>query len=217
MKSKKNSRKKFMINILRRYTRYLLFIFRIYIYEKPRGLDFYARDLTLCKNTNSRYHGYSVTPVSFLKTIFSALEISKFSNFLDIGCGKGFVLTYAAKYPFNNIAGFDVSSDLVQIAKNNISLLNLQHRISIFKADALTYNTYEKFDCFFLFNPFPSEIMKPTINKIIESMSISPREITVIYYNPVCHEHFMETGHFKVVCKLYDNVKDYNAYIYKSI
>jgi hypothetical protein len=59
--------------------------------------------------------------------------------------------------------------------------------------------------------------MKPTIEKIIESMKIFPREITVIYYNPVCHNDFMETGCFEVVKELYDNIKDYKTYIYKSI
>jgi SAM-dependent methyltransferase len=200
-----------------RYQRYLIFILRIYLYEKPRGLDFYARDLTLCKNSNGKYHGYSVSPKKYLNKIFSSIDISDENVFLDIGCGKGYVLTFAAKYPFKEIEGFDISASLIQIAQKNISILNLINRIKVFTSDALQYDNYEKFDHFFLFNPFPSDIMRPTIWKIIESIKKRPRKITVIYYNPTCHKDFIETGHFEVVKELYDNIKDYKTYIYKSI
>jgi protein-L-isoaspartate O-methyltransferase len=160
--------------MLRRYFRYFIFILRIYFYEKPRGLDFYARDLTLLKSSNHKYHGYSVSPKKYLKKIFSSIHISDRNSFLDIGCGKGYVLSFAAKYPFEEIAGFDISPDLIQTAKKNISRLNLDNRIRVFMSDALQYDHYGEFDHFFLFNPFPSEIMKPVIGKIIESIKNPP-------------------------------------------
>jgi tRNA A58 N-methylase Trm61 len=203
-------------SMLRRYFRYFVFILRIYFYEKPRGLDFYARDLTLYKSSNHQYHGYSVCPAKHLKKIFSSINISGQNAFLDIGCGKGYVLAFATKYSFKKIAGFDISSNLIQIAQKNILKLNLK-QIQVFTADALYYEHYDEFDHFFLFNPFPSEIMKPTIEKIIMSIKKNPREVTIIYYNPTCHKDFMETGYFELVKELYDNIKGYKTHIYKSI
>jgi 16S rRNA G966 N2-methylase RsmD len=127
------------------------------------------------------------------------------------------VLTYAAKYPFKEIAGFDISQDLISIAQKNIQILKLENHIQVFTSDALQYNHYKKFDYFFLFNPFPSAIMIPTIQKIIESLEESPRKITIIYYNPTCHKDIMATGSFQLINELYDKIKDYKIYIYNNL
>jgi hypothetical protein len=57
-----NSKPHFWILYIKRYIQYFVFVLRVFFYEKPRGLDFYARDLSLKKSSKGKYHGYSVSP-----------------------------------------------------------------------------------------------------------------------------------------------------------
>ncbi|MFP3041025.1 methyltransferase domain-containing protein [Treponema primitia] len=194
--------------------RRIWYAFRAYILEKPRGLDFHQRNQKL--KVKGKNHGYAITPESHLKQIFSVLNITEKNSFLDIGCGKGFVLTYAAKYPYQKIMGIEIDPKTAEIARKNILILNLDNRINISIADATNY-AYDEYDHFFLYNPFPGSILKIVIERILESLNTKPREITIIYFHPSDHNVLMDTGRFKVVEKLHSLIKDYDTYIYKNI
>jgi hypothetical protein len=74
------------------FYRRLWYIFRVFLLEKPRGLDFHLRNKKLKIKSGGRNQGYAITPESHLKQIFSALEITNKNNFIDIGCGKRFCI-----------------------------------------------------------------------------------------------------------------------------
>ncbi|MDR1384609.1 MAG: class I SAM-dependent methyltransferase [Planctomycetaceae bacterium] len=210
-----------MLQIIRRYFRYICFALRVFLYEKPRGLDFHLRDKSLLIESKGKYHGYSITPAGHLKRIFSYLNVTEYDSFLDVGCGKGFVLTKAAALPYQRVAGIDLLSHLTQIAEKNLSILKLKNRIQVFTGDAAAFEYYGDYNHFFFFNPFDAEIMKPVLKKIIASHSNhdtknAPNKLTLIYHNPACHNTILETGCFQLVHELYDPLKDYKTYIYLS-
>ena len=104
---------------IKRWKRYLRFLLQVILLEKPRGLDFTLRDQKLFQKSGGKYHGYSKTDERHLRDIFQKLDFSKGLKLLDVGCGKGVVLREAAKFPFKRIAGIEISSELVRIARKN--------------------------------------------------------------------------------------------------
>lgn len=200
---------------MKKYYRWGYFFCRSFFWEKPKGLDFHLHKWVLKSKGNN---GYTVTSENHLKQIFSALNITENNSFIDIGCGKGFVLTKAAKQPYKKVTGIDVEEELIQIARKNISILKLQDRINISVQNAMAYNYYDEYDHFYFFNPFSVEILKPTLERILESLIKRSRELTIIYVHPTAaHQVFMETGRFVLVQILQYHFKDYETYIYRSI
>jgi 16S rRNA G966 N2-methylase RsmD len=151
-----------------------------------------------------------------LKEIFSVLDITNENKFIDIGCGKGYVLTKAAKQKYNRIMGIDFVPEMIKIAQKNISILKLENRINLCLADATQFN-YDEYDHLFLYNPFSKDILRVVVNRIVESLNRNPRDLTIIYFHPSDHSIFMETGYFEVVNTLHCFIKDYKTYIYKNI
>jgi SAM-dependent methyltransferase len=111
-------------------------------------------------------HGYALTSRKAVKNILRGLPIQVDDSFLDIGCGKGGVLCFATEFPFGRIAGIEIESRLVGIAKRNLEILHLQSRVEVIQADALTFEHYSEFNFFFLFNPFDLEIYGEVLVRI---------------------------------------------------
>jgi len=198
-----------------RYRRYVIFFFNYIFKECMRGLDFSMRDKHLLKATNGKMHGYSIAPKGILNKIFKELLIKNNDMFIDIGCGKGFVLWHASNYNFKKILGIDIDENLIRIANRNIDKLKLE-KVEAIYANALDFNSYLDYNYFFLSNPFSLEIFKSVFDNIILSLKNSPRKITVIYYNPTCADYIDSTGEFILKKTLYCNIKDYYAHIYEN-
>jgi tRNA A58 N-methylase Trm61 len=182
--------------------------------EKPRGLDFHQRNTKL--RVKGKNHGYAITPESHLKQVFSAINITREHCFIDIGCGKGFVLVNATKYPYKRITGIEIDEETADIARKNVSILKLEDRITITTADATDY-IYDAYDHIFLYNPFPGNVLRIVVESILKSLTNNPRKLTIIYFHPSDHNIFMETGRFEVVKTLHSFIKDYDTYIYENI
>jgi 16S rRNA G966 N2-methylase RsmD len=191
-------------------------LFRAFVLEKPRGLDFHLRNKSLKTKSGGKSQGYAITPESHVREIFAAVQPSEQNSFIDIGCGKGYVLTKAASRPYRRVTGIDIVPDLIRIAKKNISILKLENRIELCLADAAAFN-YDGSDHFFLYNPFSPDILQMVVKAIIESLDKTPRDITVIYFHPSGHRVFMDTGRFVLTRTLHCFIKDYKTYIYRNI
>lgn len=137
-----------------------------------------------------------------VKKILQKLNIKENDAILDIGCGKGLFLYYAKKFKFNNITGIEYSERLTNIAKKNVIMLN-DRRISVVNIDARLFSQYEKYNYFFINNPFSEEIMNFVIDKIIENRKDS--SVLVIYQFPFSKKLFIEKG-FEVLLEDYPNV-----------
>lgn len=196
-----------------RTRRYLLFLAQYLLYEKPKGLDFTMRDTAICERSNGKYHGYSKTSERHLKEIFERIQNKEALCFLDIGCGKGVVLKEAAKYPFQRVDGIEIQPHLVKTAQKNFRILKIEERIRCFPADAARFEKYGDYNLFFLFNPFPAEILEKVIRKIMESRNDTDCIVTVIYHNP----RFLPVieSNAKIIERetLYDPLKDYETCI----
>ena len=199
--------------MLRRLKRYLYFGVQYFFYEKPRGLDFTMRDISLLKKSQGMYHGYSKTEEHHLRKIFGSLSFTGKEKLLDVGCGKGVVLLEALSYPFEKISGIDIDGRLIAIARKNFQILKMESRVECIQADAAEFEMYGEYNVFFLANPFGESIMEKVADKLV---SVSrKKQITVIYHNPVYIDLFKKEATYKETIWLYDKVKDYNTSIFQ--
>jgi precorrin-6B methylase 2 len=130
---------------------------------------------------------------------------------LDYGSGKGGVLAQLSKYPFRRIAGIELSQILVDISKANFKKLGLNH-LEIIHSDATTFTEIDDFNYFYFFNPFQGRVFERVFENIIASMDRNPRQVTLIYYHPRCHDLIQKTGRFKLVKVFKDGPRRLNIY-----
>jgi SAM-dependent methyltransferase len=180
------------------------FLFRDNLYgEKKYGIRTTGTDhlQKLEKNGIDISHATMYMPVSYwmLEQVFK--QFTGGNHFIDLGCGKGRALCVAAHSGFAKITGIDFSKELCQAAEENI--LATSQKIpglsyQIINNDAFYFDIPKDADCLFLFNPFDEVILSGVIENILLSLEDFPRDISVIYINPMHLELFMENG-FKQV------------------
>lgn len=91
-----------------------------YITSLNLEFDIYKYEEFLNGNNDSA--PYFTVWLKNIDRLFSLLPKSSFDeyNLLDIGCGLGISTNYILKhYKFNSYSGFDISNDLLKVAKKN--------------------------------------------------------------------------------------------------
>ncbi|MFN7912492.1 MAG: class I SAM-dependent methyltransferase [Bacteroidota bacterium] len=194
-----------------------LFYYHIKVFiEKVKGIDFtkieQAPALNLVGTPNN---GYWSSNNKFLRNGLNSLNLDVQKSIIDIGCGKGEVLIAFNKYGFKNVAGIELTVKLYNIAKSNISKLKLDN-IKIYNENAIEFDYYEKYNYFYLYNPFHSEVMRPVIDKIESTLITQPRNIIIIYKNPVCHDEIIKNKIFELKREFPTEIKGISFYIYAN-
>ncbi len=181
--------------------------------EKLRGLDFTMPDRMYDRE---RHDGamYYASPEQILHRMFDCVDREKFHGFIDIGCGKGYVLWEAYKYGFSRVGGVEYDEKVCQICKKNMKRLKLDGKISVSCGDARTFEHYGDYDVFYFFNPFMDDVMHAVMDQILAQCR--GREIMVIYYHPRYTDAIESCGYFTKEQELYDEVKNYTANIYRG-
>jgi SAM-dependent methyltransferase len=144
-------------------------------------------------------HATIYMPVSYylLSKAFKHYPKAAKNNFVDIGSGKGRALCVAAAKGFNKVSGVDISADLCADA-----VVNLEHTKKIYPLleytlqtmDAVNYKIPDDADCIFFFNPFDEIIMKQVVYNIQNSLRQFPRNMVIIYANPLYENFFLDIG-----------------------
>ena len=70
----------------------------------------------------------------------------------------------------------------------------IKEAVRVFQGYAALYDAYDDYNYFYLYNPFNEVIMTPFLQHVKESAARNPRDIHIIYHNPVHHELFAEEG-----------------------
>ncbi len=133
---------------------------------------------------------YEPTPAPAFREMIAALDgrYEEFT-FVDIGSGKGRILLLAAEYPFRAIIGVELSPMLHQIAVHNIEKCRVRFRacenVTSTCVDAAEYRLPPGPLILYFYYPFDLPVMEKVVANIRNSLVHEPREIQVIYYNPV--------------------------------
>ena len=115
-------------------------------------------------------HGYALTQKKAFDNIVKKLDIGPEDSFIDIGSGKGGVLRYALSYPFKRVAGVEIEDSLHEIAVRNFQRLGIS-KVELYHADATTFDKYNEFNVFFLFNPFDAEIYEKVVEQLFSTLT----------------------------------------------
>lgn len=196
-----------------RYVRYML----IWLFvEKPRGIDFHMRQKKIGIHSDLN-NGYSLSPGRAVVPALKRINACKYDCLIDIGCGKGGVLYKATKFDLKRIAGVEIEKNIFDIAVKNFRKLKLSHRIELYNYDALDFEDYYKFNIFYLFNPFPLEIYRQIIFKIIDAAEYRAEKdrIYIICYGLCDEKTIMESGKFVLYDSFVDDEKNKPVRIYQ--
>jgi hypothetical protein len=136
------------------------------------------------------HSAYQPTEPGFFHPMLQALEIdfSKFT-FIDLGSGKGRVLLMASDYPFRRILGVELLPPLDQIAVENLKKYSSPAQrcfaIESLCEDARSFEFPLEPTVLYLFNPLPEEGLSAAMQNLAASLRAYPREVYVLYQNPV--------------------------------
>ena len=136
-------------------------------------------------------------------------------NIVDFGCGKGRVLAVAAYYGFTKITGVEFAKELCEVARKNIIPVQQKFSQKIFNvihANAVDYKIENDTNVFFFFNPFDEVVMLAVAKNILTSLKENPREVYVVYINPIHKEIFMSAGFEQIF--YYEKLKYIQATIF---
>jgi len=79
------------------------------------------------------------------------------------------------------------------VARENMRKMNVD--AEIIHADAMIYDDYDEYNYFYMYNPFGGEIIQNVIQSINNSITKIPRDVHVIYCNPVYGDMFIQAGY----------------------
>lgn len=181
--------------------------------EKIRGLDFTMPDRMYNRHRNDGAMYYASSK-NMLDQIFSLVDREKYSRFLDVGSGKGFVLAQAKQYGFSQVGGVEYDEALCEICRHNLERLGITQGIQVYQGDACTFTGYGDYDVFYFYNPFKAELMDQVIRRIVAQCP--GREIMLIYYRPRYTEAIEGCGFFRKEHVLYDKETNYEVFIYSG-
>jgi len=105
------------------------------------------------------------------------------STFIDYGCGAGRVLFIAAESGFGRTIGLELSPALVEICEANIASYARPRgcgEISVVQHNAMTYVPGGEVNVFFFFVPFGREVYLGVMQRIRESLALTPRTIYIL-------------------------------------
>jgi SAM-dependent methyltransferase len=155
---------------------------------------------------NAEYNRYLPAGLTSLRRILRPKEVGPDDVFIDFGSGMGRVVLQAALgYPFRRVVGVELSTELHDIASGNLERNRARLRAgeaTLVNSDVLDYAIPDDLTVAFLYNPFGGEVFRTVVERLIESVDRCPRELRVIYGNPVEEAALAATGRFAEIRRL---------------
>jgi SAM-dependent methyltransferase len=127
--------------------------------------------------------GYEPLNYRALRMLGQRLTLSRADRFVDIGCGMGRVVCWAAKQRVAWAAGVELDPELAEVASRN---LKGEGRSAVFCMDAADFG-YDAVTVAFMYNPFGAGPMR----KVLAKLCAIP-DLRVVYANPVQQAVFAE-------------------------
>lgn len=124
------------------------------------------------------------------------------ATLVDVGAGLGRVVLHAARRPYRQIVGIELSPALVEIAKDNRAAFRGERAcrdIRLVRADAATFTFPRGNLVVYLYNPFRAEVLAPMLDRLATDRR---REVVLVYHTPL--ERAMVDAHpaFELIADL---------------
>jgi SAM-dependent methyltransferase len=133
---------------------------------------------------------YEPTPVGDLQPLLDMVPIRlDGTTFVDLGAGMGRALLLAARLPFRQAIGVEISPALCEIARDNLANVSrAQFRcrdLRVVCADAATYRFPRGDLVVYLYNPFDGSVLAEVLDRLARGPA---REVVLVYHTPVARE-----------------------------
>ena len=174
---------------------------------KWHGLDFTKVEVGALGLNAERSRAHEQTSGPALDRVLRTLPISESDLALDVGCGKGSAILTMSRYPFARVDGVEISTELLQIARDNLGRMKVRNSV-LFHSDAAAFDGYDRYTFYYLYNPFPPVVMAETMERIAESLKRRPRQVTLVYANPK-DRAVIETAGFRRVAEFQGKVGEF--------
>ena len=171
--------------------------FPYWLRMKMQGIDLGGMSLTDLGLTKEKSNWNSNSGGPELDVVLNTLSILSTDNALDVGCGKGGAMITMACHPFARVDGIEISLELVKIARENIRRLRIENA-TVYLGDAATFDRYADYNLYYMYNPFPEEVMRKVMSRIAISLNVRNRRATLIYKNPIYADLVVGSGFEKV-------------------
>lgn len=129
------------------------------------------------------HHPYEPTPYTVLKRLAESEYITRDNILVDYGCGKGRVDFYLSAQIGCQAIGVDFDEWMIKKALENNRSFGGKRKPEFLCISAENYEITNA-DCFYFFNPFPIEILRSVLGKIIDSYYNNSRSMTLFFYYP---------------------------------
>jgi tRNA1(Val) A37 N6-methylase TrmN6 len=140
-----------------------------------------------------------------LRRILPRHTVTTGDVFIDIGSGMGRALVVAATYPFQRVIGVELSDELSDISRQNIDRVSTRLRckdITVVTADATEYEIPDDATVMFMHNPFQGAIFEAVTKNILNSYDRKPRNLRIVYVNPIEESTFLSTNRIRPVRRI---------------
>jgi SAM-dependent methyltransferase len=163
--------------------------------NRIRGLDFGYVDLKRMGFPPSRANNYTNTGGPDLARMVRSLDIPAGTSALDLGSGKGGAVLTLSRLGYARVVGVEVAPGLAAVARRNAERSNCTN-VEFVCADAADFRDLDSFAHIYLYNPFPSSVMKEVLHNLALSLGRAPRTLTLIYCNPILDDLILGSGLF---------------------
>jgi SAM-dependent methyltransferase len=133
---------------------------------------------------------YSASQASIIRGALAALGDVDEYTFVDFGCGKGRATLVATEFPFQQIAGVELSSALAEVARRNAAAFAKRFpdrpKINIYTQNILDYELPKGKLVVYMYHSFGLPVLTEILKRLETSLAAAHNtHIFVIYYNPV--------------------------------
>jgi Methyltransferase domain len=166
------------------------------IVERVNGLDFTAHVKLRCFGQDPTVvFKSSPSGGKYLRKVLDDCAITENDAVVDIGCGKGSAMRTLSGYPFFKVGGIELSGRIAAVARRNFRKLHID-KCTVITMNAAEFTDYDRYTFIYFYNPFPPPVMADVLENIYSSLIRTPRRVTLIYDNPLCHDEILKRGVF---------------------
>lgn len=148
----------------------------------------------------SMAESYQPSSYYILEKLFRKLPLNaRKGTVIDFGCGKGRALVVAAAEGFKQLLGVEIIYELSREAEHNLlnnKIKSKDYEYKIINDRAQDLEIPIDASVFLFFNPFKVELMHDVLQNIMTSYRSNPRDLYVLYLNPV-YKHVFKSQKFE--------------------
>ena len=201
-----------MINVYKRF-QMSFFYFLFKKMDKIKGTNLYGADSNdIISKLNTSWYSTAFYP-GLLKRIFKYIPKESVSGVLDLGSRKGLAMVVFKKNGIKNVGGVELRRDLYEICQENLKKYNITPRLHL-NEDACKVKDFSYFNTIFLFNPFPSNVMKIVVENLVNYFQKENKTCYVIYINPL-HNTELQKANFKEITSFKAPISNFDVKLYR--